>query len=91
MADWAEVRKFRFAPDVVPPEWPQGVKAISMNGISLLGIHETTGKLYWDGVEVVTRSKLRLGTFERWIASFAALGTFGTFLVNVGRAKGWWM
>jgi hypothetical protein len=90
MADWTEVRKFRFAPDKTPDEWPPEVRSISINGVSLFGIHEKSGKLYWDGAEVVTRTKLRLATFERWIASFAAIGTFGTFLVNVGRAFGWW-
>ncbi len=70
--------------------WPEGVRGISWDGLDALGVHQETGRLYWDGKEVVTRTKIRLGTFERWVASFAALGTFGTFLVNVGRAIGWW-
>jgi hypothetical protein len=65
--DWSVIRKFRLSTDR-PPEWPEGVYGISMKGIGLLGIHEKSGKLYWDGKEVVTRSSVRLGTFERWIA-----------------------
>jgi hypothetical protein len=87
--DWSLVRKYRLSPDR-PPEWPEGVYGVSMKGVSLLGIHEKSGKLFWDGKEVVTRRSIRLGTFERWVAGFAATGTFGTFIVNLGRAIGWW-
>ncbi len=89
MTDWDVVRRNKLSDDR-PSDWPEGVRAISIKGVGLFGIHEKTGRLYWDGHEIVTRNKIRLGTFERWIASFAALGTFGTFLVNVGRAFGWW-
>jgi hypothetical protein len=54
-------------------------------GLGLLGIHEKTDKLYWDGKEIVVRSAFRLGTFERWIASIAAVGTFGNFAFNFAR------
>jgi hypothetical protein len=45
-ADWEIVRKHRLSTGR-PPEWPEGVFAISMKGAALLGIHEKTGKLYW--------------------------------------------
>jgi hypothetical protein len=61
-----------------------------MEGLSLLGVHEETNKLYWDGKEIVVRNMFRLGTFERWVAGFTAAGAFGTFFVNAGRAIGWW-
>jgi len=87
--DWVLTRKLRFSEER-PFEWPENVYSISMNGLSLLGVHEENNKLYWDGKEIVTRNLVRFGTFERWMAGFAAAGTFGTFLVNIGRAKGWW-
>jgi hypothetical protein len=87
--DWDTIRKSRLSTER-PTEWPEGVFAISMTGASLLGIHEKSGQLYWDGKEVVTRSAVRLGTFERWIAAIAAFATFGTFITNAGRAMGWW-
>ena len=59
-----------------------------MKGIGLLGIHETTNKLYWDGKEIVTRSTVRLGSVELWLASLAAVGTFGTFAIELARALG---
>ncbi|SRR6266849_1820763 len=46
------IRKYRLSTDR-PPEWPEGVYGVSMKGIGLLGIHEKSGKLYWDGKEVV--------------------------------------
>lgn len=87
--DWDEVRKNRLSKDR-PDDWPEGVWGISLKGVGLLGIHEKTGKVYWDGKEIVTKRSISLGTYERWAAGLAATGTFGTFVVNVGRAKGWW-
>lgn len=78
------------------PEWPDGVYGISLGGLDHLGINQTTGKLYWDGKEIVTRSRVRLDTFERWIAAMAAFGTvlaaigsIGTFAVTISKALGW--
>jgi hypothetical protein len=45
------------------------VRGISLVGVSLLVVHEKTGKLYWDGKEIVTRSIFKLDTFERWLAT----------------------
>ncbi len=88
MVDWEQVRKVRLSTER-PSEWPEGVFAVSMKGISLLGIHEETGKLYWDGREIITRGPVRLGTFERWVAVIATLGTFGSFAIEFARAFGW--
>ena len=89
MADWVEVRANRFSKER-PDDWPEGVFGVSIKGVALLGVHEKTGRLYWDGKEVVTRSKIRLGTLELWLVAFAAVGTFGTFVTDAGRAVGWW-
>jgi hypothetical protein len=87
VVDWDNIREHRMTPDK-PDSWPEGVRGISLEGVSLLGIHEKTGALYWDGKEIVVRRAFRLGTFERWIAGVAALGAFGTFLVNLVRLLG---
>ena len=58
--DWSVIRKYRLSTER-PPEWPEGVFGVSVKGIGLLGIHEKSGKLYWDGKEVVTRSSVGLG------------------------------
>jgi hypothetical protein len=51
-----------------PDDWPKGVRAISQEGLTLFGIKESTGQLYWDGAQVKTRNLLSLGTPERWMA-----------------------
>jgi hypothetical protein len=84
MADWTHIRTHKISKER-PDDWPQGVRAISQEGLNLLGINEATGQLYWDGGQVRTRNMLRLGTPERWIGFFAALGAFGTFAVNAAR------
>ncbi len=82
--DWDRIRKNKFSPER-PEGWPEDVNAISMGGLSLLGVHKETGVLYWDGREIVIRRTFKLGTVERWIAIVAATGTFGTFVVNLVR------
>ena len=84
MADWSHIRAYKISSER-PNDWPQGVRGISQEGLSLLGINEATGQLYWDGSQIRTRNMLRLGTPERWIAGFAAAGAFGTFAVNAAR------
>jgi hypothetical protein len=87
--DWAEIRKNRLSKER-PDEWPDGVYGISMSGAGLLGVHEKTNKLYWDGKEIVTRNIVRLGTVELWFAGIATASTFGIFVLGVGRVAGWW-
>jgi hypothetical protein len=87
--NWAAIRATRFNKER-PAEWPEGVRCISLEGLSLLGIHEETGNLYWDGKEIVIKRRLRLETLERWIALLVACGTFGSFIVDAGRALGKW-
>lgn len=89
MADWAEVRANRFSKDR-PNDWPEGVFGVSIKGVALLGVHDKSGRLYWDGKEVVTRSKIRLGTLELWLIGIAAAGTFGSFILDAGRILGCW-
>jgi hypothetical protein len=84
MTDWDYIRAQKITNER-PDDWPKGVRAISQRGLGLFGIREPTGQLYWDGAQVKTRNMLSLGTPERWIAGFAALGAFGTFAVNLTR------
>jgi hypothetical protein len=84
MIDWRHIRAHKTSNER-PDDWPADVRAISQEGLSLFGIKEGTGQLFWDGKQVRTRSILLLGGPERWIAGFAAAGAFGTFLVNLLR------
>lgn len=84
--DWEKVRKYRHVREASPPEWPAGVKAISLNGVTLLGVHESTGELYWDGRALVTERKL--ASFERGMAFAVTVATVVMAIVEVLRAVG---
>jgi hypothetical protein len=72
--DWDEVRRHAFHEDR-PADWPAHVKAITIHGVALFGMDERRRRLFWDGREIIIRRRFALGTFERWIASLAAIGT----------------
>ena len=85
--NWEEIR------DIVstgerPNDWPEGVYSISMDTVSLLGVHHKNNKLYWDGKELVTKSVVRLRCYELILATLAAVGTFGSFAVVLWQALG---
>lgn len=79
------MRKFRHVTDPSAPEWPAGVKTIE--GVALLGIHQSTGELYWDGQALVTEK--RLANFERGMALVVTIATVVLACIEIGRAAGW--
>jgi hypothetical protein len=85
---WAKQRTYRFSTETPPESWPKGVRPISTNGLSLLGVHESSGLLFWDGREIVTR--FSFGWLPLTIAGIAAAGTFGQFILKIGEIRGWW-
>jgi hypothetical protein len=89
VVDWDQKHK-EWISQERKPTWPDGVRTISVGGLDFLGVHEKTGRLYWDGKEIVTANVFSLGTLERWLAGFAAAGTFGVFVVEIGRLFKWW-
>jgi hypothetical protein len=50
MADWRHIRAHKISSER-PNDWPQGVRGISQEGLSLLGINEATGQLYCPGMD----------------------------------------
>jgi hypothetical protein len=80
---WEEVRKHKWADADPPPEWPDGIRAISMKGLALFGLDEA-GQLYWDGNRVLVRRRVTLGWFERVLATAAALAAVAS------AAADWW-
>lgn len=69
---------------------PVGVRAISIKAAGLFGIHVKTGSLYFDGKEVAIKKKLELNWYELLLAVMAASGTFGAFVLELGKVAGWW-
>jgi len=86
---WQEIRAVRYSTMARPPEWPAGIQPISIDGVALFGINPETNKLYWDGREIVVRDRLRLGGWANFLAILVAIGTFGTFIVELGNALNW--
>lgn len=56
--DWAFIRQHAMSSDS-PPDWPPGVKGITLKGVALLGLDDKR-RLYWDGRRVATL------TLSRW-------------------------
>jgi hypothetical protein len=86
---WDDIRAIRFSKTDPPPDWPFGVRPISLEGLGLFGIVPATNKLFWDGREVVLRHRIRLSWWQGFLVIVAAFGTFRTFLVEASQA-GWW-
>ncbi len=80
-------------------DWPARVTPISWNNIGRLGVGQD-GQLYWDGRPVVTRSRLNLSSWQRFLAAFTAAaiiaGGFGGLMAGVdaghhfGCQVHWW-
>ena len=86
--DLEKIRKIQ-ASALKPGEWPDDVYSISLEGVSLLGVHKKTNALYWDGKEIVTKSVIRLRRYELILATMAAIGTLGSFLLALGQEFAW--
>ena len=84
---WEDIRSFRYS--TMDPTWQSGVRPISQEGLALLGIEPATNKFFWDGKEVVVRSRVRLSWWQGFLAALVACGTFGTFLVEASQTD-WW-
>lgn len=86
--DFEEVRRNKFSLVKTPADWPSHVRSISLEGVALLGVSEKTGRLYWDGEEIVTR--VQLGRREIALAVAVAASAVGVFVIELGRSAGWW-
>ena len=87
--DWNTVRDNKYSAER-PADWPPMVRGISFKGLALLGVHEKTGELYWDGRRLVIQKPITLGRVERVLASLAAFSALGIFVIELGRSACWW-
>lgn len=72
--DWARIRETARTNEPAPPHWPPGVRPLSMDGTSLLGV-DGAGHLHWDGQPVVVKRTLDLTRGQRVVGSLVALAT----------------
>jgi hypothetical protein len=90
--DWERMRLNKISKEPPPKHWnwPKDVRPISMEGLTLFGIKPDANKLYWDGKEVVVRDALHFEWPERLFAFLVAVGTFGYFIMELGKLLKWW-
>jgi hypothetical protein len=93
--NWDKIKETKWSDATPPKDWPQKVTPISMNGLALLGISQTDGRLFWDGKEIVVKSKLlKLRGFELLLLALAAVGTMmqgiATFVPWLKAVTDWW-
>lgn len=86
--DFDEIRKYAGTGER-PDDWPEEVYSIGLDTLSLLGVHAMDNTLFWDGKEIVTRTVVRLGSKELWLAGIASFSTLGMFVLALGEAAGW--
>ena len=72
--DWREIRKFAKSTEKPPPEWPDYVTPISLEGLGLLGL-DSKHRLYWDGEPVEVRKTVVLTWWQNGLAIAVALST----------------
>lgn len=73
--DWPRIRASKWASEGGPPEWPTGVRPISMDGLTLLGIGPDN-RLYFDGQLLELSRTIRLSWYQGLLAVMTAAGTF---------------
>jgi len=61
------------------PHWPESVRKISQDGLEFVGVGDD-GRLYWDGQEVVTSTRIELVSWEWW---FAAIGAGSALVIAI--------
>jgi hypothetical protein len=71
--DWDKIRDSALVSEAPPVSWPPGVRTISQDGLSLLGIGHD-GALYLDGQRLALSRELKLQRTEKIIAGIAAVG-----------------
>lgn len=71
--DWAKIREVSQTLEEGAPDWPAGVRPISMDGLSLLGIGPDN-RLYWDGRQIKVSRTVSLTGYQTLLATLTALG-----------------
>ena len=71
--DWKHIRRYAWSEERAP-DWPKGVRGISLEGVSLFGLDERH-RLYWDGRPVEVRRTLTLTLWQRLAAITTVLAT----------------
>jgi hypothetical protein len=71
--DWTHLREKKYSTERPPTDWPTGVRPISLEGLSLLGIGPDN-RLYWDGQPLKIERTISLDGWQTLLASVTAFG-----------------
>lgn len=66
------------------------LRPLGFDDFDHMEIDEETGQLFWHGRAIVTNNKLRLETYQIWLATLATAGTVASGLYPFGQSFGWW-
>lgn len=73
--DWDAVRRHAAADTLdVPPDWPAGVRPMTMEAFGLLGIDDRQ-QLYWDGTRIEVQRWLKFSGRQTALVVIVAVGT----------------
>ncbi|MBV9812951.1 MAG: hypothetical protein JO326_09365 [Acetobacteraceae bacterium] len=68
-----------------PPNWPEGVEPISLEGLERLGINGRD-ELFWDGRRLITRRQIDFTGWQRVLAVLAALASIASIATGLNNA-----
>jgi hypothetical protein len=80
--DWEKIRSGALSRAAPPPEWPKGVRPITLNGMALFGLDKDLA-LYWDGKLVEIKKTVSLNRWQNFLANVAAFSALAVAIVEV--------
>jgi len=94
--DWQKIQAKRFSTVAPPANWPQKLRPVSLDGLSLFGMDPLKpGELFWDGEKLITER--RWSNAERLLAGLATASAVTIALIesvrfghDAGQFMGWW-
>ena len=66
-----------------PPHWPKGVRTITIDEWSIIGIHPQLNQLYWDGHRIEVRKTLDLKWWQITLASITAFSALTVATIDM--------
>jgi hypothetical protein len=88
MTDYDHIRKHAAVTTPGPPTWPTGVRSITVDGLTLLGIGPDN-RLYFDGQQLEVSRTVRLSWWQQILATMTAVGTFAAGMAALLPLLGW--
>src|ERR1700750_1608781 len=90
--DYAKIRKDKWAPEGGPPDWPNGVRPISMDGLTLIGIGPDNRRSQQnrEGDSVHTVPRVNRGNVGGDVSPSSIMEECGEEFAGIGLRLGAW-